>query len=167
MQPVESPLRWLRGKFLPIAALAELYADFTRFSSFTARAEIARGVTPDGDCVDLWALFTLGAGNDGIEPRIEPVKLSVGRPEWVISPGSFFEEAPGQYKAEVLIGETLIEMVIKTLRANEFELRASVAHVGFYDSANPVTISLTIGNDGGKTTVLADIWPCLHACSLL
>lgn len=160
--PGRSQREPLRERIDPMVAYAQHRSDFIPFSSFRARAEIALGVAPDGDCFDLWALFVLGEGSDGIDPIAETVTLFVESGKWTMPRGSFFKDDQGRYRAEALIAETLLEMMIRPLGENEFELRASAARAELVRPENPLAVRLMIGDDGGKTTVLAEIWSPLR-----
>ena len=136
----------------------------TAFATFAARAEIEQG--PPGankDEFEVKGSFTLGAGSNGINILTEIVSLELtggaGGFSTTIPAGSFRMDKKGRFKFETIIDVGVFEAVIRPLGGNTFEFKAEGEGFNLGAIANPVNVSLTIGNDGGSIGVLAEISP--------
>ena len=128
--------------------------------------EIEVGPRTGDDAFEAKATFTLGASSNGINPVIEDVRLQVGTFTTIIPAGSFkFVPAkpgkkgkrakPAEFKFEGVIDGMSLEAKITPLSADTFEFKAEGQGANLTGTANPVTVGLTIGNDGGRTIVTA------------
>jgi hypothetical protein len=125
-----------------------------QFASFAAKAQIElRGTNNDRFAVE--ALFKLGAGNNGIHPLSESVTIGVGTGHWTIAAGSFRPNGSGGFVFQGFIGATGLGVVIQPLRDGSFGFGATGAHANLSGTANPVPVTLTIGDDAGSTSVVA------------
>jgi hypothetical protein len=122
------------------------------FASFTVRGEIELG--PPG-AFDVQGNFILGAGSNGIKPLTEDVKLQVGTFSTTIPAGSFREGWRG-FEFEGFINGVKLEVVIHHVRGNRFLFTAKGEGANLTGTVNPVTVGLTIGDDGGSKAVTAD-----------
>jgi len=123
------------------------------FAAFTLKAEITLG--PPG-AFEVKGNFTLGAGSNGINPLTEDVKLQVGTFSTTIPAGSFQQDPRGRFKFEGVISGVSLEVQIVPLGGNDFEFKAEAQGADLSGIVNPVTVELTIGDDGGSTTVTAE-----------
>lgn len=127
------------------------------FASFNAKVEID---IEDGE-VEVMAGFTLGAGSNGVDPAKEPVSLRVtgGSADYsVIFPaGTFKMSQRGEFNFMGIIGGVKMIARIRSLRAGAFEFEMETAGAKLNGMANPVTLSLGIGDDGASRTVRAKI----------
>lgn len=106
----------------------------------------------------LWSKFTLGKGKS-IDPVKEDVTLKIADFTMTIPAGSFqkngywplFASFAGQ------IDNVWIEALITPLGRNCFKFQALAYGAQLRDTKNPVTVELTIGDDGGTTTANASI----------
>jgi hypothetical protein len=125
------------------------------FSFSSAKLDIR-----DDSSFDLNSKFTLGAGNDGINPLAESVKLQVGPFEVIIPAQSFHQLKNGKKKGSYVfsgeIGSTSIAVQIVPLGDSSYQFKAEGSPVNTNAIANPVTITLTIGQDTGTTLAYAD-----------
>ena len=135
------------------------------FADFRAKAEIkllARTAAID-DRFEVKAVFTLGAGNDGIDLLTDDVTLRIGAFAITIPGGSFrFVPAkkrnPAHFEFEGRIGGVKLEAKITPLApAGKFEFEAEGKRANLSGAANPVTVALTIGEDDGGAAVKAKI----------
>ena len=101
------------------------------------------------------ATFTLGTSSNGIDPLTEDVSLQVGTFSTTIPAGSFKKDKKGRFTFEGTINSVKLEVQITPLGGNAFEFKAEGEHTNLHGIANPVTVNLTIGNDGGITLVTA------------
>lgn len=124
------------------------------FTSFVAGAQIALGPGADDDRFAVEALFRLGAGSDGINALTEDVRLDVGAGSWVIPAGSFRRTRIGSFVFQGVIGSAHLGVVIRPLRDGRFVFGAAATGAALDGTANPVSVSLTIGDDGGTTEVI-------------
>jgi hypothetical protein len=127
------------------------------FSSFTAQLVLSTGKTPG---FALNANFTLGTTSDGIHPLTDAVTLNIASYTVMIPAGSFHQlwnspQAP--YAFDGTINGTKLGLVILAYGSNKYQLSAAGAPVNFTGVANPVPVSITIGNDAGNASVNAFI----------
>jgi hypothetical protein len=122
------------------------------FSNFTALLAIQTGHNPS---FGLTARFTLGTGNDGIAPLTQPVTLQIANYSVDIPAGSFHQLWNGPsapYTYEGTINGTKLVVGIIPLGGKSYEFSAAGSPVAWTNVTNPVTVSLTVGNDGGGST---------------
>jgi len=122
------------------------------FAAFALEAEIALG--PLG-AFEVKGNFTLGEGSNGINPLTEDVKLQVGTFSTTIPAGSFHQDHRGRFKFEGVINGVSLEVQIVPLGGNDFQFKAEAQGADMMDIVNPVSVELTIGDDGGSATVTA------------
>lgn len=105
----------------------------------------------------LLSNFTLGQGSDGINPVNEPVTLAVANFTATIPAGSFRKGQLGVYAFAGKINNVWIEALIAPLGGNRFGFQAAAYGASLSGTTNPVTVGLTIGNDGGTASANAVI----------
>jgi len=127
------------------------------FAAFKADVDLD---IEDGE-FELKIPFTLGAGNNGINPSAETVILRVtgGAAAFsvTIPPGSFKKDGSGRSAFQGTINRVRMLASIRQLSEDTFEFETEGDGVNLKGVANPVTVSLTIGDDDGSTTVRAKI----------
>jgi hypothetical protein len=74
-----------------------------------------------------------------------------------IPAGSFKADKSGGFKFQGTINRVRLEASIRPLRGGAFEFEAETEGANLKGMANPVTVSLTIGDDGGSRAVRAKI----------
>jgi hypothetical protein len=122
------------------------------FSSFSGKLEL----DVDAGSFDLNASFTLGAGGS-INPVTEPVSLTIGTYSVTIPARSFVEHKPG-YAFEGVINGVSLEVLIKFgSTAGSYTLLAEGRGVNLNGTTNPVTVTLSIGNNTGTTKIHAGL----------
>ena len=130
------------------------------FDAFTAKVEIELGSRID-DAFHLKASFTLGAHANRIDPPNEDIMLELkgetGSFITIIPAGSFKADKKGRFKFEGTINNVALEAKITPLGGNAFEFKAEGEHVNLAGIANTVTVTLTVGDDSGSTTVMAKL----------
>jgi hypothetical protein len=127
------------------------------FSDFTALLAIQTGHNPS---FGLTARFTLGAGSDGVAPLTQPVTLQLANYTVEIPAGSFhplWNSPSAPYIYEGTIDGTKLVVGVMPLGRESYEFSAVGSPVSWVNVTNPVTVSLTVGNDGGSTPVRAFI----------
>jgi hypothetical protein len=132
---------------------AYVFAFFVPFSDFSADVDAHAGPPPS---FDLKGSFTLGAASRGIHLSIEPVTLQVGTFSTTIPAGSFKRKGNGNFQFEGTIDGVTLDVKIEPLGDKSFRIIAKGEGVDLTGLANPVTVALTIGNDGGTTTVTVE-----------
>jgi hypothetical protein len=120
------------------------------FAAFNAKVEIER------DEFEVKGSFTLGAGSNGINPPAEDVTLQIGTFSITIPAGSFKEDKKGRFKFEGTIHGVTLEFAIRPLGGNSFQFEADGEGANLTGTMNPVTVVLTIGDDSGSTTTIAE-----------
>jgi hypothetical protein len=150
-------------------SVAIVSSSSTAFKKFEATAEIDEDRKTS---FRVAGFFTLVEGSDGIDPLTEEVQLKVGSFSATIPAGSFKEIGKHTFKFEGTINGADLKITIDAVEARRFEDRHF--HGKRVDSneylftaegkgkilagiANPVTIALAVGDEGGSTSVKADI----------
>lgn len=141
----------------------------TPFSFSTLKLNIRAESTlpPRPPSFDLTSTFTLGAGTNGIDPLTEAVYLEVGEPgvySVTIPAGSFHELAHGKkvgsYVFSGVIDGVSLSVQIVPLGLNTYEFKANGSPADLTELTNPVTVTVSIGDDiGTKTDVTAKFLP--------
>lgn len=163
--------RWpkLRRMFYAVVALTLLLRCFggaegvfaaeaqQPFAAFKAKVEID---IEDGE-VEVTATFTLGAGSNGLDLPREAVGLQVtgGTGAFSVSfpAGSFKMDKTGGFTFRGTINRVKLEASIRPLRDGAFQFEAETEGANLKGLANPVTVRLIIGDDGGSRAVRAKI----------
>jgi streptogramin lyase len=132
----------------------------TPFADFTAKLDLRVGPSASQDVFDMNGTFTLGASSDGIAPLTEPVSLALaGGTDAVtitIPAGSFTTTGKGAFAFQGTIDGVALQVQVRPVR-NRFSVKAQGTGADLTGVANPVTVTLTIGEDSGTTTVIAQI----------
>jgi hypothetical protein len=130
----------------------------TPFAAFTAKLEIELGHRID-DAFELQSTFTLGTGSNGIDLSKDDVTLELkhGTASFTttIPADSFKQDKKGRFEFEGTINGVSLEATLTPRGNNAYEFKAEGKHADLTGIANPVTVTLTIGNDSGSTTVRA------------
>jgi hypothetical protein len=127
------------------------------FASFKALLAIQTS-QPSG--FGLKSSFTLGSTSNGIDPLTEPVTLQIAKYSVEIPAGSFHQlwnSPSAPYVYEGTINGTKLAVGFIPLGGKNYELNAVGLPVAWGGVTNPVAVSLTVGNDGGSTSVKAFI----------
>ena len=109
----------------------------------------------DGE-FDIEGSFILGAESNGIDPLTEKVNLQVGTLSITIPAGSF-DVDDGAFEFDGVINGVELEATIERSGPGFFEFEVSGDGANLTGTANPVTVSLAIGNDIGVVVVKAEI----------
>jgi hypothetical protein len=129
------------------------------FATFTAKLDLTVGPSASHDVFDVNGTFTLGASSNGIAPLTEPVTLALaGGTDTVtitIPAGAFTATGKGAFAFQGTLNGVALQVRIASLGANQFSLQAQGTGADLTGIANPVTVTLTIGDDSGTTTVTA------------
>jgi hypothetical protein len=132
-------------------------ADVYPFATFHVMVEID---IEDGE-IDMTATFALGAGSNGFDPSKEAVALQVrgGTAAYsvTIPAGSFKSGKDGTFGFHGTITGVRLSALIRSLRGGTFEFSVETERAKLNGVANPVSVSLTLGDDGGSRSVRARI----------
>jgi Beta-propeller repeat len=126
------------------------------FSSFTAKLE----VTISTGSFDLNSAFKLGATSNGINPVTEDVILQIGPYSVTIPSGSFTKNKKRAYVFEGTINGVSLRVRVNPRGRSKYTFQAEGSGANLNGIVNPVTVTLTIGNDTGTTHVNAEIRDC-------
>jgi len=119
------------------------------FSAFNAAPEIG------SDRFELNGRFTLGEGSNGINPHTEAVTLQLGTFSVTMPQASFKKASDGRYVFEGTIDGAALELRIAPVTTNSYTFNAEGSGANLSGTVNPVSVVLTIGDDGGATTARA------------
>ncbi len=151
------------------SSVAIASASTVPFDTFKATAEIDEDRKTS---FRVEGFFTLGAGSDGIYPLSESVQLQVGSYSATLPAGSFAEKDEHQFDFDGTINNVDLKIKIhqverkrddgkndkdKKVETNDYLFTAEGKGSILAGVTNPVTVTLTIGDDEGSTTVKADI----------
>jgi hypothetical protein len=131
----------------PFAIVQSVQPTVVGFAGLAVKAAI------EGGEFELKAAFTLGAASNGINPLHEAVRLEVGAFSTIIPAGSFKSGEKGRVRFQGVINGVKLEVVIRSLGGGRFELEVEGARAHLAGTVYPVTVRLTIGDDGGSATV--------------
>lgn len=127
------------------------------FAAFAAEVDLD---IEDGE-IEVLATFTLGAGSNGLDLPKETVtlRLAGGTAAFsvTIPAGSFKKDGSGGFTFQGTINRVRLVASIRPLRPGAFEFEIEGERANLKGVANPVTVSLTIGDDGGSRSVKAKI----------
>jgi beta-propeller repeat-containing protein len=124
-------------------------APTVQFSSFSTKLEITAGPPPG---FQMYANFTLGAGGS-IDPLTQPVTLQVGSYSVTIPPGSFKQLQNGSKAGSYVYSGTTngvsLQIQIVPLGGSSYAFKVVAQPVDLTGLSNPVTVTITIGNNSG------------------
>jgi probable HAF family extracellular repeat protein len=130
------------------------------FAAFTATLKLKFGRRIN-DAFDLKSRFTLGAGNNGITPLTEEVTLTLtgGKASFTttIPAGAFTKDRKGRFTFTGQVDGVKLDVTLTPLGGQHYAFTAEGKHTDLRGIANPVTVTLTIGDDNGRTTVTAKL----------
>jgi YVTN family beta-propeller protein len=119
------------------------------FSAFSAKLDIS------STGFDLKGTFTLGAGGT-INPPTRPLTPRVGTYTVTVPAGSFEAGPKATFTFEGTINGVALQIRIAPLGGNSYSIQVDASGVDLTALTNPVTVTLTIGNNTGMTSVTAD-----------
>jgi CSLREA domain-containing protein len=168
---VALPANMARGQHLTATATdpAGSTSEFSRCASvveassvlppgtFAAKAEITRGPRAGDDAFTVKATLPLGLGPNGVAPLMEAVHLRVDTFAVVLPPGSFKEDTQGQFTFEGVLDGAALTVMIRPLVGGIVELKVDGIGADLSGTVNPLTVHLTVGDEGGSMDVIADI----------
>ena len=118
------------------------------FSAFSARLVISK------KGFQLSGSFTLGAGGK-INPPTQSLTLQVGTYKVTLPPGSFRAGPHGTFTFEGTVNGVSLQNRISPAGAGAYQIQVEASGINLSGLTNPVTVSLTVGNNTGKTSVNA------------
>jgi hypothetical protein len=120
------------------------------FSSFSAKLSFQ--FSQGG--INLNSAFTLGTGNNGISPLTEPVALRVGNFSTTIPAGSFELKSNGSFIFVGTIKGVSMSAKITPQGGDNYTFQFVCTGANLTGIVNPVSVTLTIGDDTGTTSVI-------------
>lgn len=124
------------------------------FADLAAHVDLSIGPDANDDTFMIsHATFILGDGSDGIAPLADAVTLQIGTFSLTIPPNSFQPTAAGAFAFVGVIDGVTLQVTITPLTRATFAFEASGAGVTLSGIVVPVPVELTIGDDGGSTTL--------------
>jgi YVTN family beta-propeller protein len=126
------------------------------FLSFSAKLDVDLDRKSNRDDFELKCSFILNSeASNGIHPDAEPVKIQVGPFITTIPAGSFRKSTDGSYTYEGVIDGVGLEAQIKLMGNLRYAFTVEARGANLSGIANPVQVSLGIGDDAGLTFVQA------------
>lgn len=125
------------------------------FASFHAALTIATARKPG---FLLTSTFTLGSASTGLNPATEAMTLQIASYTLTLPPGLFHQlwKAPNApYVYEGTVNGATVLLGVTPLCNNTFAFDAAGSPVTFPGIKNPVTVTLTFGDDSGTSSVTA------------
>lgn len=96
--------------------------------------------------------FTLDQFGNGIDPLTEEVKVIVGSSSLTIPSGSFVADA-SEFEFVGTIGDVNVKMEIEELHIDAFKFEVEAEGIDLTNTANPVRIDLSVGDDVGTADI--------------
>ncbi len=128
------------------------------FATLTGQVELERGAATE-EAFEVTLHGTLGADSDGIDPLHEEVTLALtggtGSLTMTIPAGAFQQDKQGHFTFEGTIHGVELQATLTPLESHQFECKAEGKQADLTGIANPVFVTLTIGDNGGNTLVTA------------
>lgn len=121
------------------------------FAAFSAKVDINAA----SSSFDVTSSFTLGSGGS-INPLTQDVTSQLGGFTTKVPAGSFQQQKKGDFVFEGIINGVPLEVKISPLSGGSYSFKIEGAGAPNLPTANPVTVSLTIGNNNGSISVNAD-----------
>ncbi|MBI4322298.1 MAG: HYR domain-containing protein [Chloroflexi bacterium] len=109
----------------------------------------------NGNRFNLQATFTPGSGSNGLSPASEALALNVGTFAATIPAGSFRAVGNGHFNFQGTINGARVVGQIKALSGGRYSIHVEAQSANLAGTANPVTVNVIIGDDGGTATVSA------------
>jgi alpha-tubulin suppressor-like RCC1 family protein len=122
------------------------------FSSASPKLTITGGRSAG---FDLTETFTLGANSNGINAPAEDVTLRIGTYSVIFPFQGFKANGNGKSSFTGVVNGVSLSVQLQPVGANSFSFKASGAGVNLGGLANPVLVTLTIGDDVGSNSVNA------------
>jgi hypothetical protein len=131
-----------------------VFSNFTRpFGTISISGlQFTQGSTSTTSNFDLKVSFTLDALSSGINPITEPVRVQIGSLFLTIPPGSFHKNSQGNYVFRGPIGGVSLDAQFKVLKANSYQFLLDGKNAQFQSTTGPLSVVLSIGDDGGSAT---------------
>jgi hypothetical protein len=132
----------------------------TPFAALTASLELKFAPRID-DTFDLQSNFTLSTASDGIDPLTEDVTLELtgetGSFTTTIPADSFTRDKKGRFEFKGEVDGVKLDATLTPLGSQQYAFTAAGKQADLSGIANPVTVTLTIGDDRGSITVTATV----------
>jgi hypothetical protein len=128
-------------------------ASFVEFRAFDAVLDV--DVRPDSndERFNLKAAFTVGDESDGIRPHEEVVSLRIGSYAVTLPAGSFRRLGTNLFRFKGPVNGVALGITLRREGDKTYALRTRGRTAALGDLGRPVSISLTIGDDRGSTSV--------------
>lgn len=113
----------------------------------------------DGE-LEFVGVFTLSPDSDGIDPIRDLITLQLrgGTGTYAVTiPAGSFKKERNAFTFQGTIDRVRLRASVRLLRDRAFEFQLENERANFKGFANPVTVSLTIGDDGASQTLKAKI----------
>ena len=124
------------------------------FSYMDARVNINSGPPP---AFNLKSDFTLGSGAAALNPYTQSLTVSIGSFAMTFPAGSFRTLGSGTYAYSGTVSGASVNVKLNPQGSNSYTVQISGSGVDLSTLANPVTVSITMGNNTGSTQVTANI----------
>jgi hypothetical protein len=124
------------------------------FDPFEPKVVVAR-FDPESASLDAFSLrggLLLGDSSDGVDLPGEPVRVGFGTVALTIPAGSFQLDDEGRYLWEGELDGAEVVAVFEDRGIDGIAFAIDVKSIDLSGTANPTSVSLTIGNDWGETT---------------
>jgi hypothetical protein len=129
----------------------------TPFAAFTGQVEFEMG-TPGAkeDEFQVEGAFTLNSTSNGIDPVTEGVTLDLNQFSITVPPGSFVGDPVNGWEFQGIINGVEMEAQIQpTGPPGSYEFTVEGQQADLTGMQNPVTVTLTIGDESGRANVQA------------
>ena len=132
-----------------------LYGIYLAYVS-TPMADLSARVDVQSRGFELEASFSLGTGNNGIDPVREGLTLRVGSLSTVVPPDSFRDAGHDGFRFEGMIDGVELDVRISRRAGERHELSATAKGAGLPGVGVQLPVHLAIGDDRGSATAKRD-----------
>jgi YVTN family beta-propeller protein len=159
---LETATRTLVAK-VPVGGTPSYVATFppvprAAFGALSAKIAIDLGHNAAAGSFVLLSEFTLGPTSNGIDPAADSVTLKLGSLTATFPPGSFKGAKWGPYYFDGMISGAALRAAFWITGTKRYGFFARSPDANLTGAANPVLVSLTIGDDTGTIPVNAKIY---------
>src|SRR5579883_179346 len=159
---LETATRTLVAK-VPVGGTPSYVATFppvprAAFGALSAKIAIDLGHDAAAGSFVLLSEFTLGPTSNGIDPAADSVTLKLGSLTATFPPGSFKGAKWGPYYFDGMISGAALRAAFWITGTKRYGFFARSPDANLTGAANPVLVSLTIGDDTGTIPVNAKIY---------
>lgn len=152
-----APNGWFQYDSFDLIFAVHVASDPVAFAKFLPSAQI-KYMTRDSARLNLDIDFKLGNTSDGFDLARDGLQMTLGSYSLTVDAGSGQAHRNGDYSFKGVIDGNPVTLRVSQLRnPSSYSLRLETFNKTLRMLRNPLTVALTIGDDGGSATIRAKI----------